>query len=182
MLGTAAESVVCPSTLQVSGQITGSFGVHFFGSNTPTMYNTTLSTTFPSGTSVGSTYYYLKWPSPFTFNWTPSYTSNAVLGIPYNGLYAISFTLHVGNNPGSLELGIIKNNPNVSNNLNYPGNVLATGCLISSQPEVSISTTAYLTTTDNILVGFYAGLATYSPALIVQNRSSLSITLIQRTA
>jgi hypothetical protein len=171
------------SALHVAGQVTASLPVTLFT-------HTSISTTYYnlSGTSVspGSTgYYYVVFGTNGTNskNWTPTYTNGSRLAIPYSGLYSITFFVGApGTNVTNIELFISKNSGNGNDLNDYPNNLLA---LQGMQPayiiETTITTTAYLNSTDYINFGFYynAGTGTINWA---SARTGTSVTLIQRTA
>lgn len=168
-IGTASPS----TALHVSGQILGTFAVHLSLYGTPTLYNS--SGTVTAGTNTGI-YLYPKFPSYNNQNWTPSYSNQTRLAIPYNGIYFIQFT-YMGNGSGTRELFISKNLNN-NNDLNINDDRLLC-CLGSTNlTETSISATAYLTTSDFINFGFWSSAGDNSPG----GRGTVQVTLIQRTA
>ena len=174
------------SALHVAGQVTASLPVTLFT-------HTSISTTYynSSGTSVSpgstGTYYYVVFGTNGTNskNWTPTYTNGSRLSIPYSGLYSITFFVgYPGANVTTIELFISKNSGVGDDLNNYPNNLLA---LQGMQPayitETTITTTAYLNSTDYINFGFYYGVGTGTINWVAGiPRTGTSVTLIQRTA
>jgi hypothetical protein len=167
------------SALHVVGQTIGTFPVHLSLYGTPSYYNNSGTLLNPPATN---TYVYLLWPSYglTSQNWTPSYTTATKLGIPYTGLYAVKFALHsgAGTNP-VFEMFISKNLCN-GNDLNVlDDRLLALGYVGIS--ELTLSATAYLSTTDFLNFGFYFASGTLTGS-VAGPRCTVNVTLLQRTA
>jgi hypothetical protein len=169
--------------ISVSGQITSTFPVHisFHLSGGNMTYFTV------DGVSIATPnterYYCIKFPSYTSQNWTPQYSAQTRIIIPYTGLYYIGFTYHsnVPGNLGQRELFICKN----SSDLNPLNDDLLACCsnvpvgINNALVETNCSATAYLVTGNYISVGFYGFGTTDNTSSI---RSRLQITLLQKTA
>ena len=126
---------------------------------------------------LSSNWYYLKLASNSNYNWTPSYTTNCRLAVPYTGIYAISWSMCQSAAGTVCNCFISKNLMNGSDTNSATGNCLANNAfsLISS----CLSTTAYLLNTDYINIGYYLESGSQS---LSGTRNTLTITLLQRTA
>lgn len=104
-------------------------------------------------------------------NWTPSYSQNFRLAIPYTGLYQLKFSIGCGI---SREICISKDLGN-DNDFNC-GDDRLLACGTGSQ--LTISTTAYLTTNNRIAFGTYS--VTGGTGAVLNTRTTIMISLIQR--
>ena len=77
--------------ITLSGQIICQHPVSLQFTGTPTLYNSS-QTSLGSTTSTGN-WYFPKWSSYNSKNWTPSYSNTTQLQIPFDGLYFIQFCL-----------------------------------------------------------------------------------------
>ena len=176
-IGTTSPS----SALHVVGQTIGTFPVHLSLYGTPSYYNTSGTLLNPPATL---SYVYLLWPSYglTSQNWTPSYTTATKLGIPYTGLYAVKFALQsgAGTNP-VLETFISKNLCNGTDLNPNDDRLLALGMMPVGVIELTLSATAYLSTTDFLNFGFYLSSGTLTGS-VAGLRCTVNVTLLQRTA
>ena len=162
--------------LTVNGQITAAVPVCVAFYGTPTCYNT-AGTALTSGQSAVGIYN-LRFPSVTNRNWTPSYTTNYKLAVPYTGLYSLQFTFSSAATCVFFQF-ITKNLGNGGEIATWTDNVLASSALsLTGSYTNSISATAYLTTSDYVCFSFYllSGTITY------YNRCCAQISLIQRAA
>ena len=161
-------------TLTVGGQIIGQTPVHLSLYGAVSVFNSSGTAQTPP---LSAGWYYLKHTSNSNSNWTPSYTTNCRLAIPYTGLYAISWSMCQGAVGTVCSTFISKNLMNGNDINSATGNCLANNAfsLLSS----SLSTTAYLLNTDYINVGYYLESGSQS---LSGTRNTLTVTLIHRTA
>jgi hypothetical protein len=151
--------------------ITAQKPVHLSVFGGPSIFNS-------SGTLQGSTvatgFWYLKWSSFNSNNWSDTYTNGCRLAIPYTGIYNINFTYD--NITTSVISFISKNLMNGADINDTSDKCLA----ISYNPGVinTISATTYLSTTDYINFGFYVFSGSGTPSY----RCKATVTLIQKTA
>jgi hypothetical protein len=164
---------VSTTTLTASGQITAKFPVHLSFYGKPSLYNS--SGTLQTVPNTTFTYYYCLFPSYNSLNWTPSYTNSCRLAVPYEGLYALQFSMQTSGNRDQFISKNLMNNADgsatddklMSFTISYTGN----------GGELSQSATAYLRTTDYINCGFALFGGSTNPGY-----STFTITLLQRTA
>jgi len=178
-------------TLSVGGLLTANGG---FVNSTPvrlTLYGVPTGYTYSGGTatSQGSpftplqTYLYLKYPSSTSNNWTPSYTTSYRLAIPFTGLYAIQWTIvPAGGTPNFFEF--ISRSLGANNEFadTWSDQLMAMNTVTSGGASYgySMSATGYLTIGDYLSFGLFLLSGSWTP--YASNRSSITITLIQRTA
>ena len=178
-------------TLSVGGLLTANGGLV---NSTPvrlTLYGVPTGYTYSGGTatSQGSpftplqTYLYLKYPSSTSNNWTPSYTTSYRLAIPFTGLYAIQWTIvPAGGTPNFFEF--ISRSLGANNEFadTWSDQLMAMNTVTSGGASYgySMSATGYLTTGDYLSFGIFLLSGSWTP--YASNRSSITITLIQRTA
>jgi hypothetical protein len=162
--------------LNLSSMIINNFPVHLLlTTSTITYYNSAGATGF-----TANVHNYLKFENTsVSKNWTPSYTNTTRLVIPYEGLYLLKFQTSYTNAGDVAELFITKNTNN-NNDLNSTADkLLANGIINASYAlRTTLTTLCYLTTSDYINYGFYAG---SSNAPLNASKSSFTATLIQRT-
>ena len=114
-------------------------------------------------------------------NWTPSYTTNYKLAVPFTGLYVLQFTIASSTNAHFFQF-ITKNagdGTEIAGTWNQ--NILASNTPPTTLPAsltCSTSCTAYLKTTDYICFSLYL----MSGSITYYGRSSAQVTLTQRTA
>jgi hypothetical protein len=164
--------------LLVAGQITAKYPMTLYGWATQLLYNT-------SGTNVGSvgtnSSGFVKWGTIAANNWTPAYTDNCRLQVPFTGIYTISWTLGMSTNASGV-IFITKNTLLSANQVDNALNCMAIQAWSVSIPafEVNCSTNAYLTAGDLINFGFLTGGA--GVGVTLSARSVMQMSLIQRTA
>jgi len=160
------------TTLQTTS--TGNTILYYNG--IPSAYDYT-GTTLSSGFTSASGYQYLSFASLLIsgLNWTPVYTNNTKLSVPYNGIYTISFGMNIVGS-ACIELFISKNASN-NNDLNTVGKILAIGQTYS---DAQITVSCYLSTSDYINVGFFVDSA--RATFTLGSRCNLSISLTQITS
>jgi hypothetical protein len=167
------------SNLSVDGAITVTTPVcvAFFG--VPTAY-TTAGTTITTGSSTAQILNFV-FSSNTNQNWTPSYTTNYKLAVPFTGLYVLQFTIASSTNASFFQF-ITKNAGDGSEIAStWNQNILASNSPASTLPAsltCSTTCTAYLKTTDYICFSLYL----LSGNLTYYGRSSAQVTLVQRTA
>jgi hypothetical protein len=186
----AVSNNVKTVTMNCSG--TGSFGtvvstnqitcqypvcIAFYG--VPTSY-TPAGTAITTGSSTVQMMNFV-FSSNTNQNWTPSYTTNYKLAVPYTGLYVLQFTISSASNASYFQF-ITKNagdGTEIAGTWNQ--NILASSAPATTEPgslTCSTSCTAYLKTTDYICFSLYL----MSGSITYYGRSSAQVTLIQRTA
>jgi hypothetical protein len=145
----------------------------------PTIYQSN-GTNNTSGTLYNGVYNYVAFP---TYSQTPSgfiTTTGGKYTVAYSGIYAITFTTGTAtSNNAQLETFIAKNQYNNSTDLNQPGSgTLASSYHPASTAQWCFSWTGYLSNTDFFTVGFY----TSATSGYLGSRTTLSVTLVHRTA
>ena len=151
--------------------------VAFYG--VPTAY-TSAGTAITAGSSTVQMMNFV-FSSNTNQNWTPSYTTNYKLAVPYTGLYVLQFTISSASNASYFQF-ITKNagdGTEIAGTWNQ--NILASSAPATTEPgslTCSTSCTAYLKTTDYICFSLYL----LSGSITYYGRSSAQVTLIQRTA
>jgi hypothetical protein len=160
-----------------TGQIMSAFPVNieFYGAQT--IYDSSQVSRNPQTTTGG--FYFYKWSSYRNQNWTPTYSNTTQLQIPYTGLYMCQMTCAFSNTC-VIETFINKNLSIASTSYLGDSGTFAIMTQTSAYTgfQGSLSCTMYLTTTDVLNFGSVLDSGTLSN----NARSSLQLTLIQRTA
>ena len=118
------------------------------------MYNSSGSLQPSSITTTGTTYNLLI-STCTNRNWTPTYTSNYKLAVPYTGLYSLQFSFSSSTNCSVIQF-ITKNLGNATEVNTWTDKVIAASSpAITGTLPSSISGTAYLTTSDYICFSIF---------------------------
>jgi hypothetical protein len=186
--GRVGIGTTSPGTaLHVAGQTLSTFPVHLSLYGQPSSYTSIAVISTPAANS----YYYCLFPSSglTSQNWTPAYTNTTRLSIPYTGLYAVKFVYHFFSSAVGTQIELfISKNLNNDTDLNPTDDRLLTSTVMFNNAgsttiaQTTLSSTAYLTTTDYINFGFYVDSGTPQTSTLGGVRSTATLTLIQRTA
>lgn len=155
---------------RISGQLINNYPVHLSMYGTPTCYYNYSG--YVATPSVGN-YYTMTLPSYglTSKNWTPSLTNTTGITIPFTGLYSLKLTLSVVTS-SSITQFILKNQGTSINTMD--DNLIA---IADSSGNTTISSTAYLLSTDVIYYGFYVGAGNVG----LSGRGLITMTLLQKT-
>lgn len=155
------------------GPIINTFPVYLALYGAQTYYNSSnVVQTQPVGVN---NYYYVKWASTDTLNFTVSYQGATGIIIPYTGMYMIKY-VHANLSSGQCETFISSSLAN-NNDLNIADYRLR-ATTISGNAQCTLCTTALLNKNDYVNFGFYV----FSGQASSFNRSTAAVVLLQRTA
>lgn len=164
------------SSSQPGNTLSSSTPVHLFLYGTPTAYTGTDNTTLVGTALNQSVPTRILFSTNTNLNWTPTYSANCRLNIPYNGVYSISYS--AGAPIGwQATFAISKNTDTISNDQN----MLSYGTIpyiTVGYASASIATTALLTTSDYLCFHFMNASSTQ---LNMTANNTVSITLLYRT-
>lgn len=164
------------STTNLSANTLTTQPVHLFLYGTPTAYTGTANSTLVGTSLSQNTQTRILLPSSTNIGWTPTYSSNCRLNIPYDGVYSISYS--AGAPIGwQATFAISKNTDTPS----YDQNTLSYGTIpyiTVGYAAASITATAALTTSDYLAFHYMNASST---ALNMTANNTISVTLLYRT-
>ena len=171
---TPGVSLDVVGTTRVSNGIINTTAGYYFGYSIPTIYQSN-NTNNTSGTIYSNAYNYLLFT---TVSQSPSNfitTTNGKYNVAYNGTYTICFTVGATNLTGVLEIFISKNRYD-STDINTAGSTLACTLQPTTSPQMNVSWTGYLASSEFFCVGFWGA----GTGNLINARTTLAVSLIHR--